>query len=370
MSYLASNPWAKEARDLSPDPTTGASITRLSGSSIRTHNIYCDAPRATADGHRFASLRFMDSFLSETQALLATDLRTKLTCLIDREVSGWPIGPAWGGSVYYPRGAQLMRASLDTCQTEPVLDMTKLPRCWQLMSVTPDEQFLLYTAVVQDSPEAYNLASVNLRDGSWNLLLEKPTAERLGGAYNPATGNEILIAATFWEGKNRYGAGLLADAMGRNARQVFNRVHHAVWMGDGNRFAGLLAFDGDNLAHLPENPDGELMIYSKDGSSPRLIPAREHIFYHISSSRCGRYVVCESLEGREGPSPIVVTNVVTGRHRVLVSDCKCSLAGDDSRQAKPYFTADNRHVIYTADPDGVVNVYAAEIPQGFLESLK
>ena len=42
--------WAKEARDFLPDPVTGTRITRLSGSSIRTENIYCDTPRATADG--------------------------------------------------------------------------------------------------------------------------------------------------------------------------------------------------------------------------------------------------------------------------------------------------------------------------------
>jgi hypothetical protein len=53
----------------------------------------------------------------------------------------------------------------------------------------------------------------------------------------------------------------------------------------------------------------------------------------------------------------------------LVSDCRCKPAGDVGRQAKPYFTADMRHVIYNADPDGIVNVYAATPPDGFLESL-
>ena len=69
--------------------------------------------------------------------------------------------------------------------------------------------------------------------------------------------------------------------------------------------------------------------------------------------------------------PIVIVNVQTGRYRTLVGDSKCrgGGGGDDGRQAKPFFTADSKHVIYTADPDGVVNVYAARVPDGFLEGL-
>jgi len=40
------------------------------------------------------------------------------------------------------------------------------------------------------------------------------------------------------------------------------------------------------------------------------------------------------------------------------------------RQPLPYLTSDNRHVVYSADPDGILNVYAAQIPYGFLESLE
>jgi hypothetical protein len=63
--------------------------------------------------------------------------------------------------------------------------------------------------------------------------------------------------------------------------------------------------------------------------------------------------------------------VETGKYATLVGDCGCrgGGGGDYSRQAKPYFTADSRHIIYTADPDGITNVYAAQVPEGFLESL-
>lgn len=364
--------WTKEARDFPPDPVSGAKIVRLSGSSIRTENISYDAPRATPDGKRIASVRYIDHLVSPAKALLCHDLTTKFTCLIDREVHGVVIGPSWGGAVYYRRGTTLMRASLETCSTQSVMDMGALPRCWQLWSISPDDHYLLYTGVVQESPETYNLVRVDLHEKTWKLLIEKPVVSpnRLGASYNPVTGDEIQIGTDLWDEKGRYGVGLLADAEGRNAREIFQRSHHACWLGNTGKFAVLIEFDGEKIAHLPQNPDGELYIHSKDGSPPRLIPVPEHIFFHISSSRCGRYVVCDAIEDMmDGVMPIVVVNVESGKYRTLVGDCRCSAGGDAGRQAKPYFTADTRHIIYNADPDGVVNVFAAEIPDGFLESL-
>jgi len=377
------NAWAKEARVFPPDPITGTGIVRLSGSSIRTENIYCDAPRASGDGNRLASWRYIDKLLSPAKALLCHDLPTKWTCLIDGEVTGLPVGPAWGGSVYYLSGNVLKRASLDTCTAEPLMTMEGLPRCWQFMSVSPDERYLLYVATEESSEETpftvntassskeYNLIRLNLRDKTWKALSERPETSRMGGSYNPVTGAEILIGTSLWEGDTRVGVGWLSDAEGRNGCEVFRRVHHACWLGNTGTFAALGEYDFARFRHLPENPDGELYIYSADGTPPRLIPVPEYLFYHISSSPCGRYVVCESLSGGLdlGPVPIVVVNVQTGNHRVLISDAHCSHGGDSGRQVNAYFTADLRHVIYNADPDGVVNVFAAEIPQGFLESL-
>jgi hypothetical protein len=72
-----------------------------------------------------------------------------------------------------------------------------------------------------------------------------------------------------------------------------------------------------------------------------------------------------------GPVDIVVVNVDSGRHRTLVADIGLRGAGGGAawRQATPYLTSDNRHVIYNADRDGVLNVYAARLPDGFLAGI-
>jgi hypothetical protein len=365
--------WAKEARDLMPDPVSGAKIVRLSGSSIQTHNIYCETPRATRDGSRFAAIRYIDGLISDTKTLLCIDLNTKWTGLIDREVSGETIAPAWGGCVYYVRGTMLMRAALETCSVEPVLDLSSMPPIWQMYTVSADERYLIYTGIVQDEPELYNLVRINLHDHSWKILLDEPADSRLGALYNPAGGHDMIVARVAFEGDVRYGVAVLSDSDGQNGRVVYSHVHHACWLGNTGRFAGLLMYDFEKIWHKPEYPDGELFIYSSDGTPPRLIPIAEHLFYHIASSPCGRYVVCESLicGYNDSPVPIVVVNVDTGKYATLVSDsgCRGGGGGDDGRQAKPYFTYDMRHVIYNADPEGIVNVYAAQIPDGFLAAL-
>ena len=369
--WLINGAWVKEARDFPPDPVSGARITRLSGSSIRTENIYCDAPRATRDGRRFASLRYVDHLLSPVQALLCHDLTTKWTALIDPAAEGLPVAPAWGGAVYYLRGTVVMRASLDTLVTERVADLSGHPPCWKLTSVSADERYLVYVSLEQDPAEAYDLVRLDLRSKSWQRLLDRPEPSRCGASFNPVSGHDLLIGTSFHEDGKRFAAALLTNSEGQGGRPVLRRVHHCCWLGNTGTFAGLVEFDHERFVHRPDHPDGELYIYAADGTAPRLIPVPEHIFYHISSSPCGRYVVCEGLECglALGPVPIVVVNVATGRHRVLVRDAQCSGGGDAGRQVNPYFTADLRHVIYNADPDGVVNVFAAEIPPGFLERL-
>lgn len=74
--------------------------------------------------------------------------------------------------------------------------------------------------------------------------------------------------------------------------------------------------------------------------------------------------------GRSKPVSLVVGNLLTGKYRVLVEDTLASGGGNQCTHTHPCFTADNRHVIYNADPFfGVPQVFAARVPNGFLESL-
>jgi hypothetical protein len=74
--------------------------------------------------------------------------------------------------------------------------------------------------------------------------------------------------------------------------------------------------------------------------------------------------------GRLQSVSLVVGNLKTGKHRVLVEDAICDGGGNQCTHAHPYFTADSRHVIFNANPcHSTPQVYAARVPNGFLESL-
>jgi hypothetical protein len=362
--------WAKEARDLKPDPVSGAEITRLSGSSIRTENIYCTAPCATPDGNRFASMRYIDSLIGPV-ALMCHDLKTKFTCLLEKSLENTPISAAWGAGVYFLKGTELFRADMYTCQTKPVMDLKGMPKCWQLMSISRDEKYLLYTGIVKEEPESYNLIMVNLQDKSWRGILKTPETNRLGGAFDPDAGDKIVINKTEWIGERRYGVGVICDLQGNMGKPLFKEVHHATWVG-GNRMVSAAGINYEGyMSGVREKMAGDITVHDLKTGIDKVIPMGPYLPYHVSGSACGRYFVCEGIENDlvEGESPIVVVDVVSGKYRALVQDCRCSGGGDSGRQVKPYFTADNGHVIYTADPDGVVNVFAAKVPEGFLEGL-
>jgi hypothetical protein len=104
--------------------------------------------------------------------------------------------------------------------------------------------------------------------------------------------------------------------------------------------------------------------------APKVFRMPEHRCNHIATSKCGRYFVCDSYpKGIPGPVPLVVGNFQTGKYRNLLGDSKASCGASACSHAHAYFTVDNRHVIYNADPYMVGHVHAARVPEDFLKSL-
>jgi hypothetical protein len=80
--------------------------------------------------------------------------------------------------------------------------------------------------------------------------------------------------------------------------------------------------------------------------------------------------VCDSYRnGLPGHIELVIGNIETGKYRTLVSDCGAQGGGPACSHPHPYLTADNRNVIYNADPYQICHVHAARVPPGFLEAL-
>ncbi len=55
---------------------------------------------------------------------------------------------------------------------------------------------------------------------------------------------------------------------------------------------------------------------------------------------------------------------------MLLRDCQnYGTCGRSPYEPNPYLTADNRNVIYNAAPFGLMQVFAAEVPDAFWRSL-
>jgi len=50
-------------------------------------------------------------------------------------------------------------------------------------------------------------------------------------------------------------------------------------------------------------------------------------------------------------------------------DSRASCGRPQYTHTHPYITPDNRHVIFNSDQTGICQVYAAVIPDGFLDNL-
>jgi hypothetical protein len=117
-------------------------------------------------------------------------------------------------------------------------------------------------------------------------------------------------------------------------------------------------------------PEGNLFVASPGDDRPHCVKAPEHRFNHVAVSKCGNYWLCDSYgNGMHGPVELVIGCIATDKYRTLIKDCKASCGGAQFSHPHAYNTADNRRIIYNADPHGIPQVHMAEIPDGFLESL-
>lgn len=87
-------------------------------------------------------------------------------------------------------------------------------------------------------------------------------------------------------------------------------------------------------------------------------------FGHISGSVDGRhFVVDDFANGR-----VYVGRIATGRLLPLC-DTGSSCGSPQYTHPHAYMTPGNRHVVFNSDRTGLGQVWAAEVPPGFLEAL-
>lgn len=381
-----------EITHLAPDPVSGAPIRRLTSAAVVSHNIYCEQPYSSPDGQRVAIIRSA-SFNRDYPwcELWVADLGTHQIALVAPEVNSQIVNTAWGEHVFYwKRDGGFYRLSLLTAEEVRVLAPdTERPPVNCGLSISPDLTELAYGTIMPaknrgESPRV-GVVSVDLRTGGWRMLFEHPDMVNPHTQFEPAHGKTLLLQQNLRpvvrpDGvKISLGDGavlIMVDRDGKNPRQLPVGPPHTSGCSGHQAFipgTGRVALTTGRPHELPAvtggTGHGNLLIVDPAKEQAMVFNAPEHYFSHVSLSRCGRFFVCDSYKGQKDPVPLIVGCFATGKYRTLVSDCHGTHGPNQWGHAHAYMTADNAHVIFNSEMHGPGQVYAARVPEGFLESL-
>ena len=382
--------WIQEACDQRPDPESGALVTRLTSAPVISNNIYCEVPYGSPDGRRIIIVRSAGLPPEEKRALYVVDLeRLRLA-----RVPGFQGGEnaAWGEWVYgVNEDGDIEAFSMLTLERRTVFpaDRWTAPGRPSVARVAPGERHIVYTVRLPGPVMGVGLA--DLQEQTNRIIFRHPEIWNTHAQFDPAEGRWILIQHN--RGSEMGPDGTLLRAAGKEGTTRFvldlegNRLPplpagephtaactgHECFVAGTGRVAFTVGWQGHTTAGALDGryPQGNLFTAAPGDEKPACFAAPEHRFNHLSVSRCGRYWVCDSyLHGIPGPVPLVVGCFATGRYRTLLQDCGASCGGAQFSHPHAYFTADTRRVVYNADPDGIPHVFMAEVPNGFLASIR
>jgi hypothetical protein len=381
--------WLGEAYDYPADPETGITTVRLTTSLYHHINIYYDRGFASPDGRRIAILRsaFCDPRIPPSDLLVA-DLYTLRLAVLERDIASVVVATAaWSGWIYYLNNQrELMRVNLSTLEKEVVWTRWPFDPDFIFHTVSADLRFMVGQMMQRNFKTA--LVRIDLVDKEWKIIYEDYEISNAHPVYAPIRGHDLVVFKIGGFAVNdreevkeldtpRTYTHFIIDRDGRNLRPLpFGRPRfpdsgHICWIGDTGKIVNASSFlwEGNRARHTPQTPDGNIFYAGPDDPAPIPFKAPEYHVNHIAASRCGRYFVAESYSELPGPIPLVVGCFKTGKYRPLLTNSRAGGGAAAVGHAHAYFTADNKHVIYNADPTMIGHVWAARIPDGWLETL-
>jgi len=385
--------WWGEACDFLPEPATGTRVTRFTATPMTNTNIYCEQPYTTPDGARVAVLRAQNSDpRMPPSALCVIDLRRYRLGVVEPLVRSVLVATAgYSGILYYLDGElHLVRFDMNSLERAVLFPWT-LSEEFVFHSATPDGRYLVGTIYEADFHTA--IVRVDLHTGRAETIYRHP--EILTHVQvHPVNGRDILVqrnrgAACNDQGESRPVETTLTGAThcyididGGNYRPLpigepytSGTTGHCAWAADTGRVGVSVgyAWESPNQpgALDARYPDGNFFLVGPQDEAPINFHAPRHRFNHVGVSRDGQYFVCDCYaKGVPYHIALVVGNLRTGKHRTLLADCGATGGCAGNSHPHPYFTADNRHVIYNSDRSGICHVHAAQVTEEFLRSLE
>lgn len=366
--------WRPEAIHRGRDPNVGANMLQLTNAALVSHNIYCETRYTSADGTRVAFLR---SALGYSPAeLWVCDLQQATVAPICDGVCGHPATIHYGNALFFIREKQggariLMRVDLTSLVLDEILDLAGYP-VWRhpAGSVSPDGRYYVSNMRVRD--EIYALYRIDLASGKWEVFHEHAEICNPHHQYEPGAGKDILVQlnrgckmdadANIVRLVGQEGATLyLIDSEGGNVRPLpVGKPHtgpvtgHECWIGRTGRI----------LLTLSSGPARQELHVVTPGQARSTCLAKGLPLMHVAASDDGRFFITDDISNGR----IYIGDVRSG-YILPLCESGTSTGGSQATHTHPYMTPDNRYVIFNSDRTGLPQLWAAEIPDGFLEAV-
>jgi hypothetical protein len=386
--------WISEAIFHKEDPNSGATIKQLTSQTTIATSIYCEDPYCSAKCGRVVVMRSQYTDNCAPWELWVIDLNKDRSVLIEDNISMEGIANhAYGDFFFYIRRSgsifQLMRLCLSTLETKAVLTAPANQLDFiSLGSMSPDNRFY----VNKRRSGQNEIVVVDLETGEQTTIAKGKDISNPHPRFDRMKGEFVLIQWNRGQGwrdsiEEIYDARLVSLGVtlflvrrdGTDRRELpIARPHiptsvsgHEAWIKGEPAF--IFSLRGKDSPYNDGSRVGNLALYRLGDDSPHVIAHDPDTYYgHVSTSYCGRYWVCDGwdlrLKGLYRPPWIAIGSIASGKFATL-----CKVEGNfpefEAGHAHPYMTADNKWVIFGSTRAGIPQVFAAEVPEGFLEAL-
>jgi len=359
------------------DTASGAEIYQLTDGSRPADNIYGEQPYSSPCGTRIAVRHYPHERTDGGLSIL--DLTDGSIHPVLNSMPRFPAFHAWGEHLYFQEfvGKELVlrRCHYLTLHTEDVIVLPS-GTTGQLRYGTVSRDLRYYAVNFYPNPASSRLLLFDLAGGANSVLAESTTHRFKHEQFSRDGRNLILVQANSADVSvvnlglvHPDGSGLewlpvdsrprvpLGKWRGRD-RYTPRCTGHETWIGTTDRVFLSTAYDSASMTSI--------WSVSLSDEEPTAVYQGEHVFGHVATSRCGRFWLADAPYEEGIPIYVGSFGAVSCKRLCL------SRTVHDGRQwshTHPYFTADNRWVIFTSNRSGIPQICGARLPDGLLSSL-
>ena len=374
--------WFSERIQCGKDQASGAEIIQITSNAVISTNIYCEQRYASADGRRIAIQRTPFSGPSE---IWVCDLPTMR---LVRAAEGIPLaGNALRNVVYYyaviAGSGRLMRLDLVDLSIKELFQFKSGAQTGGFLSpeapkgtISPDERWFV-GGPFRINETRFSLRIVELASGEERNLCEQEDMFNPHMQFDPGNSGRLLIQVNRGvkldqEGNVEQSSGpdgstlkIVEVPSGKVSPLPAGKPDtaqisgHQCWAGQ----TGLVVFTAAPGVHESMVP-GTGVYAAVPGEKAARKVALGQPFNHLAVSDDGKYFIVDDYRTMR----VHVGSLASGRFLELC-DTRTRQGKPQYTHTHPYMTPDNKHVIFNSNVTGISQVYAAKIPDGFLDTI-